>query len=106
MDNHSPPPPNENNQRKALFLIIIASLKREIRPKFTVDKAPLSVDNLIKRLCNEALQRRFEIKQRHQKPLQGGLRLKQSGFASLQRRLRVKQGEQITLPVGFFEKHG
>jgi len=44
------------------------------------------------------LQGRFEIKPRHQKPLQGGFAPKQGGFVSLQRRFRVKQGEQRLLP--------
>ena len=65
---------------------------KENHSKNTLDKSPLQVDNLIKRLCNEALQRRFEIKQRHQQPLQGGFAPKQGGFALLQRRFWVKQG--------------
>jgi hypothetical protein len=40
---------------------------------FTVDKAPLQVDNSIKQVDNASLQRRFIKKQREQKPLQGDL---------------------------------
>ncbi len=69
-----------------------------VLPNFTVDKAPLQVDNSIKQGCNASLQGRFEIKPRHQKPLQGGFAPKQGGFVSLQRRFRVKQGEQRLLP--------
>ena len=74
-------------------------------PKYTLNKAPLQVDNLIKRLCNASLQRRFEIKQRYQKPLQGGFAPKRSGFESLQGRFRMKSGEQMLLSGGYFKKH-
>ena len=79
---------------------------RENHPKFTLDKAPLQVDNLIKRLCNASLQRRFETKQRHQQPLQRGFASKQGGLDSLQGRYRVKSGGQMPLQVGYFQKHG
>jgi hypothetical protein len=49
---------------------------------FTVDKAPLPVDNSIKQVDNASLQRRFIKKQREQKPLQGDLVPKQGGFKS------------------------
>ncbi len=57
--------------------------------EYTVDKAPLSVDNLIKQGCNASLQRRFETKRRHQKPMQGCFAHKQRGFASWQGRFLV-----------------
>ncbi len=37
----------------------------ENHPNFTVDKAPLQIDNSIKQGCNASLQGRFGIKQRH-----------------------------------------
>ncbi len=46
---------------------------------FTVDKAPLQVDNSIKQGCNASLQGCFGKKPRQQKPLQGGLAPKQVG---------------------------
>jgi len=99
------PPPNKNNQptqRKTPIITIIASRNRENHPNFTLDKAPLQVDNSIKQGCNASLQGRFIKKQRGQKPLQVGFSPKQSGFVSLQRRFRVKPGEQILLLVGYF----
>ena len=86
--------------------MIILINYRGSQPKFTVDKAPLSVDNSIKQVDNASLQGCFEIKQRHQKPLQGGFAPKQVGLASLQRRFRIKQEEQILMSVGYFQKHG
>ncbi len=71
-------------------MMFLASTGRVDASNFTVDKAPLSVDNLIKQGDNASLQRRFIKKQREQKPLQVGFDPKQGGFASLQRRFLIK----------------
>ncbi len=47
---------------------------------FTVDKAPLQVDNSIKQGCNASLQGCFGKKPREQKPLQVGFAPKQGGL--------------------------
>ncbi len=73
--------------RQSQFILLI----------FTVGKAPLQVDNSIKRPRNASLQGCFGKKQREQKPLQGGFAPKQGGFASLQGRFRIKSGEQKLL---------
>ncbi len=85
--------------------MIILINYRGSQPKFTVDKAPLSVDNSIKQVDNASLQGCFEIKPRQQKPLQGDLRPKQGGFVSLQGRFRIKPGGLKLLSVGYFQKH-
>ena len=88
------PPMKEYGQakpEKMPALMFSISAGRVISSNFTVDKAPLQVDNSIKQVDNASLQRRFELKQRHQKSLQRGFTPKQSGFASLHRRLLIKQ---------------
>ncbi len=62
--------------------MVVSCSGRVITTDYTVDKTPLSVDNSIKQGCNASLQRRFEIKRRHQKPMQGCFAHKQRGFAS------------------------
>jgi len=104
-DTKNYPPPSQNNQPtqiKTPLTTITISKNRENHPDFTVDKAPLQVDNSIKQGCNASLQGCFEIKPRGQKPLQGGFSPKQGGFVSLQGRFRVKPGEQMFLSVGYF----
>ena len=61
----------------------LALQKSKIHPKYTVDKAPMQVDNSIKQVDNASLQRRFIKKQREQKPLQGGFVPKQVDKDSL-----------------------
>ncbi len=68
---------------KAHLTMTFLHFDRVETSNFTVDKTPLSVDNSIKQGCNASLQRRFEIKQRHQKPLQGDFAAKQVDKDSL-----------------------
>jgi hypothetical protein len=63
-----PPPLNKNQQPtqiKTPPMTTITSKYMENHQKYTVDKAPMQVDNSIKQGCNASLQGRFGKKQRH-----------------------------------------
>ena len=79
---------------------------RVVLPKNTVDKAPMSVDNLIKQVDFTSLQGCFGKKPREQKPLQSGFYPEQSGKNILQRCFKMKSGEKILLQGWCFQKHG
>jgi len=92
---NSHPPQNKNQppvQIKTPLMTGLALQKSKIHPKYTVDKAPMQVDNSIKQVDNASLQRRFIKKQREQKPLQGGFAHKQGGYVSLQGCFWIKSG--------------